>query len=100
MTTAQWLLIGLLAAGTFAIRLTGLFVGDAVERRPALRAVLHDLPGCLVVALVASSLAGASPQAWLAAAVALAVAAWSNHVILTMAIGVGAFIAIGGLLQT
>ena len=100
MTTAQWLLIGLLAAGTFAIRLTGLLVGDAVERRPALRAVLRDLPGCLVVALVASSLASASPQAWIAAAVALSVAAWSNHVILTMVIGVGAFISIETVLQT
>ncbi|MCF7728127.1 AzlD domain-containing protein [Sulfitobacter sp. M22] len=81
MTGTQWTLISALAVGTYAIRYIGLLAGDAIERRPALRAVLRDLPGCLVVALVASSLAGEEPVVWLAAAIALGVASWTNHVI-------------------
>ncbi len=91
MTSAQGTLIVALAVGTFAIRYAGLLAGDAIERRPALRAVLHDLPGCLVVALVASSLAGEEPFVWLSAAVALGIAAWTNHVIATMVVGTLAF---------
>ena len=94
MTQAQWALIGALALGTYAIRYVGLLAGDAIERRPALRAVLHDLPGCLVVALVASSLAGKEPFVWLAAAAALVVAAWTKHVIATMVVGTLAFAAL------
>lgn len=91
MTGSQWALIATLAMGTFAIRYTGLLAGDAIERRPALRKILQDLPGCLVVSLVASSLAGTEPVVWLAAAAALAVAAWTNHVIATMVVGTLAF---------
>ena len=97
MTGAQWALILALAVGTFAIRYAGLLAGDAIKRRPALRAILHDLPGCLVVALVASSLAGEVMAAWLAAAVALGVAAWTNHVIATMVVATLAFATLQAL---
>ncbi len=88
MTHTQWALIVALAIGTYAIRYIGLLAGDAIERRPALRAILRDLPGCLVVALVASSLAGESLVVWLAAVVALGVATWTNHVVTTMLVGI------------
>ena len=91
MTGAQWALILGLAAATYALRLSGLLLGDALERRPRLRTVLRDLPGCLVVALVAASLAVEGAAAWIAAAVALGVAVWTNHVIATMGAGVAAF---------
>ena len=94
MTQTQWALIVALAIGTYAIRYIGLLAGDAIERRPALRAILHDLPGCIVVALVASSLAGESPVVWLAAVVALGVATWTNHVIATMLLGTLAYAAL------
>jgi uncharacterized membrane protein len=93
MTGAQWALIAALALGTFALRVAGLLVGDAIERRPALHAILRDLPGCLVVVLVAASLAGEALAAWLAAAVALGVAAWTNHVVTTMVLGTLALVA-------
>ena len=88
MTASQWILIVALAIGTYGIRYIGLLAGDAIERRPALRAVLHALPGCLVVALVASSLAGEAPVVWLAAAAALGVVTWANHVVTTMLVGI------------
>ena len=88
MTQTQWALIVALAIGTYAIRYIGLLAGDAIERRPALRAILRDLPGCLVVALVASSLAGESLVVWLAAVVALGVATRTNHVVTTMLVGI------------
>jgi uncharacterized membrane protein len=94
MTGGQWTLIIALAIGTYAIRYIGLLAGNAIERYPSLRAMLQDLPGCLVAALVASSLAGKEPVVWLAAAVALAVAAWTNHVIATMVVGTLAFAAL------
>lgn len=97
MTEAQWALIVALAVGTFAIRYAGLLAGDAIERRPALQAILHDLPGCLVVALVASSLAGETMVVWLAAAVALGIAAWTNHVVATMVVATLVFAALQAL---
>ena len=95
MTEAQWMLVLGLAVGTYAIRLGGLVAGDAISRRPRLRSVLGDLPGCLVVGLVAASLSDGAAATWLAAAVTLGMAAWSNHVVATMVVGVGAYVALG-----
>ena len=97
MTPDQWLLVGTLAAGTFALRLCGYLVGDAIADRPRLRRVLDDLPGCLVVALVASSLATQGWTAWAAAGVALAVAIWTNAVLATMGAGLAVFVGLGML---
>lgn len=97
MTISQWVLIAVLAVGTFAIRDLGLLAGDVVQGRPAPRKILQDLPDCLVVALVASSLAGKEPIVWLAAAAALAIAAWTNHVVATMIVGTLAFAALQAL---
>ena len=94
MTGAQWTLVIALAIGTYAIRYIGLLAGNAIERYPRLQGMLQDLPGCLVVALAASSLAGKEPIVWLAAALSLAVAAWTNHVIATMVVGTLAFAAL------
>ena len=89
------LLIGGLAVATFAIRSLGLVAGN-VFHASRFAWVLRDLPGILIVALVASSLADMPLAGWLAAAVALGVAVFSNHVILTMIGGLAAF----ALLQT
>ncbi len=93
MTSPFWLLILILAAAAFAIRVLGLFAGDAIKSS-RFSWMLEDLPGLIVVSLVASSLAGQSVGTWIAAGIALAVAYVTNHVILTMCIGVACF---GGL---
>ena len=93
MTFPFWMLIAVLAVAAFSIRVLGLIAGDAI-RSSRHSWVLDDLPGLIVVSLVASSLAGQSVGTWIAAGIALLVAYMTNHVILTMCIGVAAF---GGL---
>jgi len=93
MTFPFWMLIGVLAVAAFSIRVLGLFAGDTI-RASKFAWMLDDLPGLIVVSLVASSLAGQSVGTWIAAAIALTVAYATNHVILTMCFGVAAY---GGL---
>lgn len=93
MTLDHWLLIGLLAIGAYGLRLAGLFGGQAILQNARLKTLLDDLPGCLIVALVATSLADASPLTWIAAAFALLVAILSNNVVITMALGFAAMFA-------
>lgn len=93
MTFPFWMLIVVLAVAAFSIRVLGLFAGDTI-RLSRFSWMLDDLPGLIVVSLVASSLAGQSIGTWFAAAAALAVAYVTNHVILTMCAGVAAY---GGL---
>ena len=81
------MLIVVLAVAAFSIRLLGLFACDAIKSS-RFAWMLDDLPGLIIVSLVASSLAGKSIGTWIAAAAALAVAYFSNHVILTMCVGV------------
>lgn len=90
MTFSFWMLIAVLAAAAFSVRVLGLIAGDAI-RSSRHSWVLDDLPGLIVASLVASSLAGQSIGTWLAAAAALFVAYVTNHVIWTMCIGVAAY---------
>ena len=90
MTFPFWMLIAVLAAAAFSIRVLGLIAGDAI-RSSRYSWILDDLPGLIVVSLVASSLTGQSVGTWLAAAVALFVACMTNHVIWTMCVGVAAY---------
>ncbi|WP_085905083.1 AzlD domain-containing protein [Kiloniella majae] len=94
MTDAQWFLIGTLALGAYSIRFLGLVSGQLISDNKHLSKFLADLPGCLIVALIVSSLAGADPITWTAAAIAFVVALISNHVVITMIFG---FIAIFAL---
>ena len=60
----RWAMIGALAAGTFMIRFGGARLGQAIPHHgPAARA-LNALPGCLIVALVATSMLSAGPKEW------------------------------------
>lgn len=90
MTTPMWMLILALAAAAFFIRVLGLLAGDAI-RSSRFAWMLEEVPGLLIVALVAASLAGQPIGAWGAAAVALGIASLTNHVILTMGLGVAAY---------
>jgi len=84
------MLIAVLMIAAFSIRVLGLCAGDVIKSsRHAW--ILDDLPGLLVVSLVASSLAGQSIGTWTAAAAALATAYATNHVIPTMCAGVAVY---------
>ncbi|WP_367575976.1 AzlD domain-containing protein [Pelagibius sp. Alg239-R121] len=87
MTASHWTLILVLAIAAFSIRAVGLFAGDKI-RASRHAWMLDDLPGLIVVSLVAASLAGQPLQTWVAATIACAVALLTNHVIATMCIGV------------
>ncbi|MAL80243.1 MAG: branched-chain amino acid transporter [Sneathiella sp.] len=90
MSPDHWLLILCLAVGAYGLRLAGLIGGQAIIRNARLKTLLDDLPGCLIVALVAASLANSDLTVWLAALFALAVAILSNNVVITMALGFAA----------
>ena len=96
MSGQYWAVIGLLAIAAFAIRVTGLIAGGRI-RASRHAWVLDELPGLIVVSLVASSLAGQPPATWLAAGIAAGVAIGTNHVIATMALGMAAFAGLGWL---
>jgi uncharacterized membrane protein len=91
--TENWITILVLAAGTFSIRLAGAVLGQAIPTRGAAARALNALPGCLIVALVASSLLSGGWREWSAGAVALAVAIVSRNLPLTMAAGIAAIYA-------
>ncbi|MEP1613725.1 MAG: AzlD domain-containing protein [Roseobacter sp.] len=84
------LLIGGLAIATFAVRALGLITGNFFQESRFSWA-LRNLPGILIVSLVASSLANMTLVGWAAASIALGIALYSNHVILTMIGGVAAY---------
>ena len=90
MSPDHWLLILCLAVGAYGLHLAGLIGGQAIIRNARLKTLLDDLPGCLIVALVAASLANSDLTVWLAALFALAVAILSNNVVITMALGFAA----------
>ena len=91
MTKYQWSLIILLAIFAYGIRFVGLIAGDWFYHQPRLKKILCDLPGCLVIALVAASLSHAGTAAWIAAAVAFAVARFNGNVVVVMIVGTGVF---------
>lgn len=90
MTSSQWILILALAFAAFGLRFTGLIAGARLQRS-RFAPLLDELPGLIVISLVASSLAGQPVVAWFAAGVAALVALFSNNIILTMIVGVTVF---------
>jgi len=90
MSGAHWGVIGILAFAAFSIRVLGLIAGGRIRASRHAWA-LDDLPGLIVVSLVAASIAGQPLQTWVAAGAALGAAVLSNHVIVAMVVGVVAF---------
>ncbi len=90
MTGAHWAVIAILAVAAFSIRVLGLIAGGRI-RTSRHAWVLDELPGLIVTSLVAASLAGQPMQTWIAAGAALGAAVLTNHVIVTMVVGVLAF---------
>lgn len=96
MNGTYWAVIMLLAVAAFSIRVAGLLAGGRI-RASRHAWILDELPGLIVVSLVASALADQSLQTWIAAGVALGTAVMTNHVIATMAVGVAAFAGLAWL---
>lgn len=96
--TATWVLIGGLSAATFAIRLGGVLLGARLPRTGGWAAAFQALPGCLITALLTVLLLQGGVPEWLAAGVALAVAALFRSLPLTMVAGIGAIWALRHLL--
>ncbi|UWS10006.1 AzlD domain-containing protein [Phaeobacter inhibens] len=90
MTFNEWGLILTLAALAFGIRVLGLVAGNQVQQS-RFAPLLGHLPGLIVISLVATSLANQPPQTWVAAVIALGIAALTNNVIWTMVAGVAAY---------
>ena len=89
-----WLVIAGLALATFAIRLSGILLGQRIPRDGAWAVALNALPGCLLVSLVSVALLSGGPKEWTAAAIAAAVAIVTRNLPLTMAAGIAAIWAL------
>ncbi|MTI08881.1 AzlD domain-containing protein [Curvivirga aplysinae] len=94
MSEKHWLFIITLAVAAYSIRLLGLLIGDKI-RNSRYSWMLDDLPGLIIISLVAASMADQSIHTWLSAFIALAIAIKTNHVILTMGGGIAAFVGLG-----
>ncbi len=83
-----WIVIAGLAVATFAIRLSGVFLGQSLPQDGRWARALTALPGCLIVALVSVSLLSGGPREWLAGAVAALTAITTRNLPATMAAGI------------
>lgn len=88
--TETWLLILVLAAATFTVRLSGYLLGRRLPDHGPWARGLQALPGCLILSLVTYLLMQGGPQEWAAGATALVVAMLSRSLPLTMAAGIAA----------
>ena len=83
-----WIVIIGLTAATYAIRLTGVLVGQRVPSHGPWARALTALPGCLIVSLVSLSIVSGGPREWAAGAAALATAIVTRSLPLTMGVGI------------
>lgn len=88
--TETWFVILALAIGTFAIRLSGVLIGQQIPEKGAWARGLRALPGCLIVSLVAVSLLSGGVREWGAGIVAIVVANATRNLPVTMASGIAA----------
>lgn len=86
--TENWLVIAGLMAATFAIRLSGVVLGQRIPQKGAWARALNALPGSLIVALVSVSLLSGGPREWLAGIAALGIAVTTRNLPLTMLTGI------------
>lgn len=85
--TSAWITIAGLAAGTFAIRLSGYLLGARLPSSGPWARALKALPGSLIVALLTVLLVQGGPAEWFASAIAFAVALTTRNLPLTMLAG-------------
>ncbi|MEM7047031.1 MAG: AzlD domain-containing protein [Pseudomonadota bacterium] len=83
-----WTIAGL-ALGTYGLRVMGMLIGSRLAVYPRLQTALAFIPGCLIVALVSTSLALGSVSVWVIAAACVGVAILTKNLIATLVVGVG-----------
>jgi uncharacterized membrane protein len=88
--TDTWLVIVGLAIATFAIRISGVLLGQRLPQRGPWARSLKALPGCLIVSLVTVLLISGGPLEWIAGLIAAVVALFTRNLPLTMIAGIGA----------
>jgi uncharacterized membrane protein len=86
--SSSWLVIVGLTVATYAIRLTGVLLGQRVPSHGPWARALNALPGCLIVSLVSLSIVSGGAREWVAGAAALAAAVVTKSLPLTMAVGI------------
>lgn len=90
--TETWSVILALTIGTFAIRLSGILVGQQIPKDGAWARALLALPGCLIVSLVAVSILSGGPKEWGAGIIAAAAAIATRNLPMTMASGIASIL--------
>lgn len=83
-----WTTITGLALASFAIRISGILIGNRIPKSGRWARGLNALPGCLTISLVTTSLLNGGVQEWIAAIMATTVAITTNNLLLTMFAGI------------
>ena len=83
-----WIVAFVLAAATFGLRLSGVYLGQNLPRDGRWARALNALPGCLIIALVSGALLSGGLNEWLAGTFAVAVAVVTRNLPLTMGAGI------------
>ena len=79
-----------MALASYLCRAGGYALLRATRPPPFVEAMLRHMPGCIFVAFLAPTLAGAGPTGWVAAAVVLATQAAFRRLAVSIAVGVAA----------
>ncbi len=88
------LAIVLMALVTYATRAGGLWLASRLELSERAEVFLDQIPGAILISLVAPVVVYGGPAAWIAAAVAALVAWRTGSLLGAMAVGVGAILAL------
>jgi uncharacterized membrane protein len=83
---------------TYATRAGGLWLMSRVPTSPRLEAWLRQIPGAILIAIVAPAALASGPAEVLASLATLAVAARTRNLVLSMVVGVAAVWALRHLL--
>lgn len=87
MNENWWVILGL-ALATFAIRYSGIALGEKLPATGPWAQALKALPGCLIAALVTVLLLDGGPVEWIAGAIALGTALVTRNLPVTMIVGI------------
>jgi uncharacterized membrane protein len=85
----EWAAIGLCAAVTYGLRLGGLLLASRLPESGRIKRAMDALPGAILLALVAPSVAGAGLWGFLGAGLTALLVRVTGNVFLAMAAGVG-----------
>ena len=87
-----------MAAVSYLIRVAGFLVGGRLHGTPRLRTALNQLPAAILIALVAPKLLHGGPAEWISAAVVVVLAWYVDLLLVPLAVGVAAVVALRSML--